>query len=161
MRNALFSCIAIFVSGFFIWLGWGHYSKGKASEKWPKAQGTILESEVAESRTRAGSSSRMYEARVRYEYEVNGQKIKGDQVTFMDGSSSNRSDAANVVNRLPVGKVLPVHYNPANPHEACLSNEVGKIPWLMMGGGAAGLLMSRRTLIFGSHVRRRREIRIS
>lgn len=161
MRNALFSCIAIFVSGFFIWLGWGHYSKGKASEKWPKAQGTILESEVAESRTRAGSSSRMYEARVRYEYEVNGQKIKGDQVTLMDGSSSNRSDAVNVVNRLPAGKAVPVHYNPANPHEACLSNEVGKIPWRMMGGGAVGLLMSLRTLIFGSQVRRRREVRFS
>lgn len=161
MRNVLFSFIAIFVSGFFIWLGWGHYSKGKVSEKWPTAQGTILESEVAESRTRAGSSSRMYEARVRYEYKVNGQKIKGDQVTFMDGSSSNRSDAAHVVNRLPVGKVLPVHYNPANPHEACLSNEVGKMPWLMMGGGAVGLLMSLRTLIFGRQVRRRREIRFS
>jgi hypothetical protein len=69
MRNVLFSFIAIFVSGFFIWLGWGHYSKGKVSEKWPTAQGTILESEVAESRTRVGSSSRMYEARVRYEYK--------------------------------------------------------------------------------------------
>lgn len=161
MRNSLFSLIAIFVSGFFIWLGWGHYSKGKASEKWPTAQGTILESEVAESRTRAGSSSRMYEARVRYGYEVNGQKIKGDQVTFMDGSSSNRSDAAHVVNQLPVGKVVPVHYNPANPHEACLSNDVGKMPWLMMGGGVSGLLMSLRTLIFGKEVRRRREIRFS
>ncbi|MBB5036673.1 hypothetical protein HNQ64_000907 [Prosthecobacter dejongeii] len=154
--------IAIFVSGFFIWLGWSHYSKGKASEKWPTAQGTVLESEVAESRkTRSGSSSRMYEARVRYEYEVDGQKIKGDQVTFMDGSSSNRSDAANVVNQLPVGKVVPVHYNPTNPHEACLFNEVGTMPWLMMGGGGIGLLMSLKTLIFGSQVRRRREIRFS
>ena len=103
----------------------------------------------------------MYEARVRYGYEVNGQKIKGDQVTFMDGSSSNRSDAAHVVNQLPVGKVVPVHYNPANPHEACLSNDVGKMPWLMMGGGVSGLLMSLRTLIFGKEVRRRREIRFS
>lgn len=120
MRRTRFSFIAIFVFGFFTWLGWGYYSKGAASEKWPVAQGTILESEVAESRkTRSGFGSRMYEAYVIYEYEVEGRKIKGDQVSLMEGSSSHRSDAAKVVNGLPVGKVVPVHYNPADPYEAC------------------------------------------
>lgn len=162
MRNNRFSFIAVFVSGFFIWLGWGYYSKGAASEKWPVAQGMILESEVAESRkTRSGSGSRMYEARVLYEYEVEGQKIKGHQVSFMDGSSSNRSDAASVVSRLPIGKVVQVHYNPTDPYEACLSHGVGKIPWLMMGGGILGLGLSLKTLLFGNQMRRRREIHFS
>lgn len=162
MRQTRFSFIAIFVSGFFTWLGWGYYSKGAASEKWPVAQGTILESEVAESRkTRSGSGSRMYEAHVIYEYEVEGRKIKGDQVSLMEGSSSHRSDAAKVVNGLPVGKVVPVHYNPADPYEACLSHGVGKIPWLMMGGGILGLGLSLKALFFGVPGRRCGEIYFS
>lgn len=161
MRHFPFVFIPIFVSGFFIWLGYGQYSKGRVSESWPTASGLILNSDVAEARTRAGSAQRMYEARIIYEYEIGGQKYKGNQVTFADGSSSNRSDASKMVNQMPAGKTVPVYYNPADPYEACLIREVGKMPWLMMGGGLIGMVLSVKTLLFGSSVRRRRHIQFS
>ncbi|TDU66137.1 uncharacterized protein DUF3592 [Prosthecobacter fusiformis] len=158
--RAITKFIPLLVSGYFIWLGWGYYSKMKTSESWPVAAGKVLHSEVAEARTRAGATTRMYEARVTYEYEVDGQTYKGDQIGFMDGSSSNRSDAAVIVNARPVGKEVPVYYDPANPHEACLERKTGKLPWLMMGGGGLGLLFGARLLVFGGGRRTRRGIHL-
>jgi hypothetical protein len=86
---------------------------------------------------------------------------KGNQVTFADGSSSNRSDASKMENPMPARKKVPVYYNPADPYEACLIREVEKMPWLMMGGGLIGKVLSVKTLLFGSSVRRHRHIQFS
>ena len=160
MRSITSTLIPLFLSGFFIWHGWGYYSKARVSESWPTVSGKVLESEVAEARTPNGAAKRMYEARLIYEYEVDGQKYKGDQVSFADGSSSNRSDAVAILRGRPVGSVVPVFYNPADPYEACLERKIGWLPWLMMGGGGVGMLFGLRMFVFGGPVTRRRNIHL-
>ncbi|MEN3942453.1 DUF3592 domain-containing protein [Prosthecobacter sp. SYSU 5D2] len=159
--NARFvSFIPLVVSVVFMWLGWGYYSKAQQSTSWPEAAGKIIESKVVESsRSRSGSSSkRMYKAWVSYEYEVNGQKYRNDQVGFMDGSSSSQNGVAAEVRKYPAGSAVTVYYNPTDPHEACLDRSAGLVPWLMMGGGVLGLLIGGKLLLFGGRIRTRRHI---
>lgn len=162
MKVRFVSLIPLVVSAVFVWLGWGYYSKAQQSESWPETAGKIIESKVVEaSRSRSGSSSKsMYKAWVSYDYEVNGQKYRGDQVGFMDGSSSSQKGVAEEVRKYPVGRAVTVYYNPADPKEACLDRSAGMVPWLMMGGGAVGILIGTRLLLFGGRVRTRRRIHL-
>lgn len=150
--------ILFFVSIVFIWLGWGYYSKAQMSASWPEAAGKVIESKVVEaSRSRSGTSSkRMYKVWVTYDYEVDGRKYRGDQVGFMDGSSSSESGMAEEVKNYPAGNPVTVYYNPAEPQEAILDRSAGIIPWLMMGGGALGMLLGGK-LLLGRGVRIRSE----
>ncbi len=142
--------IPLFVCGFFFWLGWGNYSKLRESNSWPTASGKMVRSEVIETGRMAKA---MYTARVSYEYEVGGQRYKGEQVGFMDGSSSHRSDAEAIIQSRPVGAEVEVFYNPRNPHEACLERSIGMIPWLMMIGGVLGIFGVGKMALNGGRIK--------
>lgn len=136
----VFIAIGVFVSGYFANLGWGYYSKAKAAETWPSVPGKITKSFV-------GRSGKMYEARIAYNYEVNGQKLNGEHISLMDGSSSNSGASERLVDELPVGKEVKVYYNPKVPVEAYLNPSAGMTPFLMMGGGCLGLLLTSTKLL--------------
>lgn len=148
-RPLLLIVIGFIMSGHFANLGWGYYSTGKASESWPSVPGRISSSQVIR-------SGKMYEARVIYDYEVNGQKLRGNQIGFMDGSTSNVRSIESVVQEFPEGKEVQVFYNPSVPVEAYLQPGGGIRPFLMMGGGGLGLLFFLNMLVFGTTARIRR-----
>ena len=78
----------------------------------------------------------------------------------MDGRTSSRSSVAETVSRFPVGQAVTVYYNASDPSEACLDRSAGVAPMLMMGGGALGMLLGGKLLLFGGRVRTRRRIHL-
>jgi len=113
------------------------------SQKWPTVEGKVTASRTEREATGYDSNHHMSHAwvpEIRYAYEVGGTQFLGNGVY----SSSWRGSARNVAHRYPSGKVVTVHYNPADPSEAVLntftvSNVVGLAISLMVV--AAGVVM--------------------
>ena len=89
------------------------------SLKWPTIAGTITTSRVAE--FHLYDSATEYSADVTYEYSVDGQQYVSDNFDFgASGSTTNRSQAQDIVDRYPSGMAVNVHYDPDNTGSAVL-----------------------------------------
>lgn len=128
-------------AGLFAW-GWSFRAKNRAIARWPKAQGRVLESRVAESRgsTRDRSSGRSvsystYRPEARFEYEVNGQRY--ESTTFWRDTSwtTNLASVRAVVDRFPIVPA-EVLVDPRDPRVAYLVAPSGGGMFLMIFGGA-------------------------
>lgn len=102
--------------------GYTVYQNGVASENWPTAEGTVIQSEIKKSeRTTGTGSSKRTEVRhipqVAYTYTVDGQSYRSSRITF---GAINALNAGATVNRYPKGKSIEVFYDPKNPDEAVL-----------------------------------------
>lgn len=126
---------ALFVLGFYVW----GVRSVRARKAWPTAQGTVRQSAVVRT-TRAyymtptvnrTNNDGYYENRpiweldVRIDFQVNGVAYTCTRATPMDEvdlvadsphGPSSRMQAWQA--QLPVGAVLPVHYDPADPQES-------------------------------------------
>ena len=118
-------------------------SKRKAAEalNWPKALGRVTHSEIlrSESSDEDGTSF-SYTPHIEYEYQVSGQNYCSKQVAFggFSGTGSQKP-AEKVVYKYPLNDSVSVYYNPTNPHEAVLEQNVGS--------GARGALIGGIILI--------------
>jgi hypothetical protein len=79
-------------------------------------EGTIITSEVT---THHGEEGTTYGVKVSYSYSVGDQDYRGDRYRY-DTWSSSGSWASRVVNALPPGTKVRVHYDPANPRNSLL-----------------------------------------
>ncbi len=133
--------------------------KAKASANWPSTEGKIVISEVKEevqtikhSPSRTGSdrsrlrtrtaTNIMYVPHVVYEYAVDETKYTSNRVKFGQLSSSDYNDAAAVVARYPIGDIVAVQYDPAEPTEAVLEAGAGGSSFFVLIFGIAGLVAS-------------------
>lgn len=92
--------------------------RAAASVGWPVAEGRITRSELSQARDKGTT---MYWAEVAYEYAVDGRKHSGDTIWIGDGyRSSDATHFRRVVSRYPVGHVVDVHYDPAEPESSVL-----------------------------------------
>ena len=84
-------------------------------------EGTIITSAVTEHRNTPGqkASRTTYGVKVSYSYSVGDQDYTGDRYQY-DTWSSSDSWASRVVNALPPGAKVRVHYDPANPRNSLL-----------------------------------------
>jgi hypothetical protein len=84
-------------------------------------EGTIITSAVTEHRNTPGqkASRTTYGVKVSYSYSVGDQDYTGDRYQY-DTWSSSDSWASRVVNALPPGTKVRVHYDPANPRNSLL-----------------------------------------
>ena len=83
---------------------------------YPVVTGTITHSEVT---VHHGDDSTTYGVEVKYEFEVAGRRYEGDCYRYGQMSSSDNS-ARKIVDSLPVGKQVDVHYNPVEPSDCVL-----------------------------------------
>lgn len=123
--------VMVLVGAFFLIMGLREWRRGVASGGWPAVDGTILESRVAQGSNpgrRAGARSPTWRAVVRYEYRVGGQRFEGDRIDFRTGGGEReaRDDAA----AFPVGAIVPVHHDPADPSLAVLRTGPGALDWI-------------------------------
>jgi hypothetical protein len=85
-----------------------------AARAWATADGRVEGSSVG------GTTRRGYHAKLRYRYEVGGRTFYGQDYK----PSCNRvffwTSAQAIVNALPVGETVRVHYNPAKPEVAAI-----------------------------------------
>jgi hypothetical protein len=91
------------------------------SAAWPVAQGTVLDSRVAETTISKGKSRvRAFEAVVEYEYSVDGENFSKNLVHFCYSPHQTRRYAEEIVARYPQGAAVTVRHHPAGPGLAVL-----------------------------------------
>lgn len=98
---------------------------GFASKSWPTATGEIRHTRIVSERS-SNSSSRSYSARVTYAYAVEGRTYTSRRYSLGDGSSTGKRYSSHpkafraTEETYPVGKSLPVYYDPTDPTSAVL-----------------------------------------
>ena len=110
------------------------WRKAQVAKTWPVAEGQILASEVK--MNSSPNATPTFNAEVRYQYTVNGQRYEGNRVAFGYIADSDDDLHGSIVRRLPVGTAVGVRYAPNDPTQAVLA--VGLNPPIRM------------SLIFGS-----------
>ncbi|PYE53165.1 DUF3592 domain-containing protein [Deinococcus yavapaiensis] len=90
--------------------------RGLRSLAWPTTSGTVTDSRVAWS---LSDGKTRYSARVEYVYTVAGRTYRSSQRTYRS-SESSEAYARDIVARLPKGRRVSVHFDPAAPARAVL-----------------------------------------
>ncbi|MFN8373767.1 MAG: DUF3592 domain-containing protein [Anaerolineae bacterium] len=94
----------------------------RAAEHWSVTLGEIVASEVRAHTGRRGNVS--YTPLIVYEYEVTGQRYRGERVNFGLGMASGvRSWAEEKVTQYAVGSRVEVYYDPGDPANAVLEKQ--------------------------------------
>lgn len=133
--------IVTVVGGIFalvgaIILGVGAYVRGRAqaSRQWPMVLGQVVSSRITSSSSSEGGTT--YEPDIHYAFDVGGRAYNSRRVAFGGfTSTSNPRDAEKHTARYPVGAVVQVYYNPANPQDATLERRAGNAGFLFAFGG--------------------------
>ena len=118
------------------------------AQHWPSAPATILRSDVARRVSRGADNRRdeFLEFDVEYEYEVGGRRYVG--TTYRLSGREIFGDGTEEMRKYPVGAVVPVRYDPADPEGAVLEvrEPPGRFGCMFLGGilfvvlGLMGLL---------------------
>jgi hypothetical protein len=120
-----------------------------AMKRWPVAKGRVLSSKVEEYRADAGSGNfggargrmTLYRPVVVYEYEVAGQRFRGDRIAQSPGMNRGVADfAQKVVLRYSMESTVDVRFNPKRPGESVLEPRVPKA-WIFALVIAVALLV--------------------
>lgn len=127
------------------------YSAGRmvyrshAAARWPVAQGTVESSSVETMRSKRSAT---YVPRVRYHYDVGGQRFTSETLSFGTVSSGDSSEAHAWVRRFPQGASVPVHYAPGEPSLACLdTTATGIANYVVALGGAGAVVLAGAGLL--------------
>ena len=101
------------------------------SKSWPMAQGRIIHSQVLTKEVLSThNDGPIYIPKVTYTYTINGQEFSGHRIEWLDEVSTNsRFGAEKVIAKYPIGQLINVFYDPADPASAVLE------PWRMKGIG--------------------------
>lgn len=124
------------------------------SRRWPTVEGRIIHSlvEMHRERPSQGREEVTYVPRIKYEYEVQGRRYTADGVGFglmttrvgFGGMFSNAEGRVRkLVDRYPVGRRVPVCYNPRRPSVAALER------WHAVGTSVMLVLIGTLFLLFG------------
>ncbi|HZX84942.1 MAG TPA: DUF3592 domain-containing protein [Reyranella sp.] len=126
--------LGVLVLLFFI----ASWRLSRRAADWPLVRGTVLSSgtETVQKR-RSGGRLSSYAPVVEYGYRVNDVDYVSRQIKLGVAMSASESHAASVAARYPVGAVIDVHYDPANPSNAAIENPT-RLYWLLLAA-AAGL----------------------
>ncbi|HSH04308.1 MAG TPA: DUF3592 domain-containing protein [Anaerolineae bacterium] len=135
--------VIVVVAGM-VWVkrGWGAFVLGRASEGWPRAEGTIV---ASRGRYEKAPNHRFYQAVVRYEYEVEGVRHEGSTICFGRREWLFRQVEQRLITKYPQGSEVEVYYKPDEPSVAVLEPGV-RLPegnlqfswgwgWLILGIG--------------------------
>jgi hypothetical protein len=122
------AAMGLMVLLFFI-AGWR--ASRKAAD-WPLVQGTVLSSGVEKVQKRlSGRSQEMYAPAVEYGYRVHDVDYVSRQIKLGASLLGSETYATGVAARYLQGKLIDVHYDPANPANAALENPTG-LYWLLL-----------------------------
>lgn len=127
IRN-LFAC-AISVVGAYtlVWLPiW--LRKIRKMEAWPETTGQIIESTAAGEWDNLNSSlTLIYKPKIAYRYVVNGQEYTGRTIGPTEINTTLRRHAEDKIKQYPIGRTVPVFYDPFRPNDAVLQKEADSL----------------------------------
>ena len=114
--------------------GWKDLEKSLASKDWPVTDGKITLSKV-EIKRGSRDQGWTYTVNVKYSYLVDGVKYSGDKISFGYYSSSSPRKANEIKRSYPVGKQVPVYYNPEDPYESVLETKSAANAYIELWSG--------------------------
>ena len=146
--------IVAFAGGglFFIVTALTAGRKAKSHISWPTVKGKIISYEVVESSglTPEGIPFSTFKSVIRFKYLIQGVEYVSIQI----GPAVRQADdpvLRQIAVQYPVGKVVPIHFDPHNPGEAVLSSNAPVArPAVMAGIGL--LFVSAMLTCFGASV---------
>lgn len=138
--------IAPSVIGLLLFLfGWFQFRKVRASRSWPSVQGRIVAAKVDSSVSRGGedeADTTSFFPAIQYEYQVGSELYRSDRIAFNQTAYQNNQKAEQALRAFPVGGIVQVFYNPAQPSAAVLERKAPAGLVLMVLGAlmlAAGI----------------------
>ena len=136
-----FITVIMTIAGFVVLFKFGlpQYQKAKESPNWPTVNGIITASSVESRIEKSNKKSKiMYSANINFTYKVNGRDFTAHDsyLGSSSTSSSNQSDARNIVNKYPKGKTVQVFYDPKEPFIGILEPGVKTQHYLFLAIGA-------------------------
>ena len=116
--------VAVCVAVFFLGLSVLQIYQARAVSGWPTVAGTITKMEIEKDQGRPEIYPR-YDAKVVYEYTVNGERLIGKNIQLLPVGSKYKSELKWVTEQYPVGSQHKVYYMPSDPSNACLRCDCG------------------------------------
>ena len=122
--------------------------EAQQSLQWPTAPGRIVRSGVnvsvhrdrSHDRDRRKQETRSYSAGIEYEFEVDGDTVKGSRIAVISDQFGSKAWAETTTQKFPVGGEVTVSYNPAKPEQSVLEpGRWGGAGFLLIIAGAFGL----------------------
>ena len=120
-----FAILLFFVLGLLLLVyAMGRTWKVIQARGWHSTQGRVIGTEVGKEWTSESASVYAYFPKVTYEYIVGATRYVGDKMALAspDGHTDERVIQQQLL-QYPVGRILPVYYNPRNPAEAVLERK--------------------------------------
>ncbi len=108
------------------WTVWKKFALGRAVERslgWPHTEGEITRSNISmeDSNTSWDNPQKTFKANIQYRYKVGRGRYTNNKICIGGQLQlSLRGKSENYCSQYPVGKAVPVYYNPDNPAEAVL-----------------------------------------
>ena len=102
----------------------------EAAACWSVAPGMIVEAQVES--VRASKGGKQFRARVRYLYDIVGNRYESTRYAFFPLASSDIETQQAVLDRFSLGSPVDIHYNPRDPDKAVLDVEFAFFPWSIM-----------------------------
>jgi hypothetical protein len=136
-------------AGVFVRSGVRRLRAGAATRGWPAAAGRITHSGVGRELTTdgEGGSHELFDAEVRYMYEVDGATLRGEMIHANREPFASRRRAEGLARRYPEGAEVRVFYDPDDPSRAVLEPGTGAAPFGYLATAAllalAGLYAAR------------------
>jgi len=122
---------AFFSLAFVLWAGisWSNLRQARASASWPSVVGRITRSDVVKETMYPGTAKRgtkvaVFTPVVEFAYSVGGQHYTSQQVQFGASVKGEEAMARARAAGYPVGRELPVRYDPAHPATAVLESRI-------------------------------------
>jgi hypothetical protein len=114
----------------FIWMtAVSPYLSSQAAASWTSANCKILSNKVESHTDSEGDTS--YTPKIEFEFDVDGNKIRGDRHSFSTMSGSSAS-ANKIVKRYRKGSESVCYYDPQDPSQSVLSREFEPALWIVL-----------------------------
>ena len=138
------AAVVIAVAGLVtLILGLRRLAAAARTKGWPAVPGTVITSTVEEKVTTEqdeGAPPRevhLFKAAVTYRYQVDGKPFEGSRIAPDEFETSNRTPAAELAARYPVGASVQVFHAPTIPTDAVLQPGISGASAILpsVGGG--------------------------
>ena len=140
VAGATISLMALAFGAFFLIYCFRQLRAGRASEKWPEAEGVITHSQWKHGSYSSRNSEWTVVSTIGYEFEVGGKRYVSNRVSY--GALTSDAERKTEVAMYGKGMRLPVYYDPADPRRSVLKPGV-------QGGVYRGLVIGAVCALIG------------